>query len=253
VAQAVDTSALGHELPQAERTRARQRVRIVGRLDHRDVEQVLRQAVLAQVARDQILVATLIDEPARDDVLAARIGLVEDQVVDELLRPPHRQVGKLEVVEPRMIGPQLARLLHHARLALEARPRRRALVDPRARIGARKQLDLDLAELVARARAGLADRAAADSPAAIELLRQRWRWIGDRWCGLGPRVQRFVRTRCPKTPQQRGENEGGSTDDAHRLNIGAGVGLNQVFMPRFCNPTAEDDRGRRRGVDANRC
>src|SRR5437899_9590156 len=100
----------------------------------------------AQMLDDQLAITALRGEPAAHDRAAARIVLVEDEIVDELLRPRHRKIRQRERIEPRLIGPQLAWLFYLARRdVLDVAARRGAFVEPRRAARLRKQLEIDLA------------------------------------------------------------------------------------------------------------
>src|SRR4051812_43299534 len=100
----------------------------------------------AKLRDDQIAIATLRDEPARHDVSTARIVLIEEQVLDEARRPRNWQVRHLELVEPRLIGPQLARLQYLFMRRRFEMPPGDALVDPGAAARSGKRPRFELAE-----------------------------------------------------------------------------------------------------------
>ena len=126
-AQAVDAAAFGHELPQPDGAGVRLVERIEAALDHRDVDQADRQAGAAQRVLEERLPAPLLLQPRRHDGAAVTVGLVELEVAHDARVEAHRQIGQLDLIEPR-----------HRRRRLE-RGRRRTLVrdaDCRARRGA---------------------------------------------------------------------------------------------------------------------
>jgi hypothetical protein len=181
-----------------------------------DVDQVFGEMGAAQVREDHVAVAALRDQPALHDAAAARVVAVEHEVVDEGLRPLDRQIGELELVEPRRVGPELARPLDdRARRWLEPARRGGTLVEPRARAGGRKRFELELAEQVSRARAALVDGAAANRAPAVELLRQHRLAGADRRhrlrAGADRRVRRIrVSHRTERDPQHEAASDGRS-------------------------------------------
>ena len=103
IVQAVDLRRLRHELPEAHRARGRARDGLEAALDHGDPDEVLGQRLAAQRAADHVAPAPRVPVAGSRRWRPARIVAEELEVAHDALVPAHRQVGHLELREPRQI------------------------------------------------------------------------------------------------------------------------------------------------------
>ena len=101
--QPVDLRRLGHELPEPSRARDRVRRGVEAALDHRHVDEVLRERAAAQRPPHRVAPAAGVSIEVREGAPASGVVAEELEVLHHPLVPAHRDVGQREAGEPREV------------------------------------------------------------------------------------------------------------------------------------------------------
>ena len=123
--QAVGARRAGHELPDAARADARARRALEAALDHRQVEEIARQAVARQHLVEHVAVASRAPQPVRHHRASLGIVLEVVEVAQHLRVPAHREIGQLQRAQPVGVGRAASRRCRAVARASAARAARR--------------------------------------------------------------------------------------------------------------------------------